>query len=168
MKVCAQGCGMSRNRWLCTVRDRGRLKHPRSLPCIHPGIVVWPTVRYESDCLSNTDPSLEASSPPSLAPVRRRSETPLMPSSREMNTRATSHSLGTVGAGTATHLQHTPTGSRALGSRTFQGDQALDPKVPSNCSIPSTRVTKTSGTLGGKSFTGINCMQICTVSNTGQ
>src|ERR1700677_1153322 len=97
----------------------GRLEHPRSLPCIHPGMVVWPTVRYESDCLSDTDPSLEVSSPPSLAPARRRSETPLMPPSREMNTRATSQSFGTVGTGTATHLQCTPAGSRALGSRTF-------------------------------------------------
>ena len=110
---------------------------------LHSGMVLRPTARYESDCVLLTDTCLVASRPSSPASARKRPKASLMPTLRERNVKLTSNqAAGATSIGTATHLQC-----------------SLAPLVGQDL------VSWTTGTLGGKSFMGIDHMQICTVSN---
>ena len=135
---------------------------------LHSGMVLRPTARYESDRVPLTDTCLVASRPSSLASARKRPEASLMLTLRERNVKLTSYqAAGATEIGTATCPQHSPPlVGQDLVSWIPQGDQAPDSKAPSSLLTYSTQVTRTTGTLGGKSFTGINCTQICMVGNT--
>ena len=124
--------------------------------CLHQHIS-----RYGLHPLSIADPplleSLSWAQPKEPKPVTR-------PPLREARARqATCLKTKTISAGTATRSERWPA---PLGSGTPQGAQFQGPQVSTGSPTRNSRDSRPSGTLGGNTHTGINCMHRIAVGNS--